>query len=182
MRSTTSRTKPRSSATCTNRVRFAVTTMTGTDARSPAHRFAFLTRHISDVPDTAIRAGGQRSSRAQPEHRHAADVPQPQRRRHHPRHLLAATPCSSATTIPTATHGDCRSQRLFHMANDSGLFHTADDLADAKFNGWSYKRGRQGVRAAVRGEDAQPLRPSVLHLPRRDPSPAEQGHAAAADR
>ena len=27
------------------------------------------------------------------------------------------------------------------MANDSGLFHSRDDLADAKFNGWSYKRG-----------------------------------------
>ncbi|GAB37963.1 hypothetical protein [Gordonia sputi] len=31
--------------------------------------------------------------------------------------------------------------RLFDMANDSGLFHTPDDLADADFNGWSYERG-----------------------------------------
>ena len=30
--------------------------------------------------------------------------------------------------------------RLFDMASDSGLFLTADDLADAKFNGWSYAR------------------------------------------
>ena len=39
---------------------------------------------------------------------------------------------------PTAIPGGCRSARLFHMANDSGLFHQPDDLADADFNGWSY--------------------------------------------
>lgn len=35
------------------------------------------------------------------------------------------------------------SQGLFNMASDSGLFHTVDDLDDAKFNGWSYKRGNK---------------------------------------
>ena len=37
--------------------------------------------------------------------------------------IYAATPSSSATTIPTATRGDSPSRTLFHMANDSGLFH-----------------------------------------------------------
>lgn len=30
---------------------------------------------------------------------------------------------------------------LFHMANDSALFRTPDDLAGAAFNGWSYTQG-----------------------------------------
>ena len=30
---------------------------------------------------------------------------------------------------------------LFHMANDSGLFHQPEDLSNAHFNGWSYQHG-----------------------------------------
>ena len=29
---------------------------------------------------------------------------------------------------------------LFHMANDSGLFHQPEDFSDDEFNGWSYER------------------------------------------
>ena len=124
---------------CTTRYRFAVTTMTGTERTVERTRFAFLTRHIADVPVAAVRVGRRRGAQAEPKHRHTADVPHPQRRRHHPRHL-PPTPVLIRDDDPDGNPWGLSFARLFDMANDSGLFHQPDDFADDEFNGWSYKR------------------------------------------
>ena len=67
---------------------------------------------------------------------------------------------------------------LFHMANDSGLFHQPDALADAEFDGWAYHRG---------GVEYLPLYEAKMlgHFDHRlstyrDVHPAQSGHRAAA--
>ena len=162
-----------------HRVRFAIDRYD----RCPASklkrtRFAFLTRHIADLasrrfalaPDEVLKMNPNTGTLPMFRSRIDADITLGIYNRH---------PVLIRDDDPDGNPwGLSFSQRLFDMANDSGLFHQPKDLADAHFNGWSYKHGQQGIRAALRGEDAQPLRPPLLHLPRRHTSPTERRLAA----
>lgn len=120
--------------------RFAVTTMTGTQRTVPRTKFAFLNRYISDVPGKRFQLAAKEVLALNPNtgtlpmfrSRKDADITLGVYSRH---------PVLIRDDDPDGNPwGLSFSQGLFNMSSDSGLFHTADDLADAKFNGWSYKR------------------------------------------
>lgn len=122
--------------------RFAVTTMTGTQRTVRRTKFAFLNRHISDVPEKRFQLAAKEVLALNP---NTGTLPMFRSRKdaditlgiysRHPVLIRDDDPGGNPWGLSFAT--------LFHMANDSGLFHTADDLADAKFNGWSYTRGNK---------------------------------------
>lgn len=122
-----------------HRVRFAVTTMTGTQRPAQRTRFAFLNRHISDVPDQRFDLAADEVLALNPNtgtlpmfrSRTDADITLGIYSRH-PVLIRDNDPDGNPWGLSFAT--------MFHMANDSGLFHQPDDLADATFNGWSYER------------------------------------------
>lgn len=123
-----------------HRVRFAMTTMTGTERIVKRTRFAFLNRHISDVPERRFQLAADEVLKLNPNtgtlpmfrSRIDADITLG---------IYARHPILIRDNDP---HGNpwglSFSQGLFNMASDSGLFHQPDDLSDAKFNGWSYTR------------------------------------------
>jgi hypothetical protein len=118
--------------------RFAVTAMTGTARRTPRARFAFLTRHLGDVPARRFELASEEMLILSPNTgtlpmfrtRSDADITLGIYRRHPV--LIRDEPGSNPWNLSFGT--------MFHMANDSGLFVQADDLSDASFNGWSYDR------------------------------------------
>lgn len=119
--------------------RFAVTTMTGTQHTVRRTKFAFLIRYISDVPGKRFELAAKEVIALNP---NTGTLPMFRSRKdaditlgiysRHPVLIRDGDPDGNPWGLSFAT--------LFHMANDSGLFHAADDLADAKFNGWSYTR------------------------------------------
>lgn len=126
-----------------HRVRFAVTVMTGTNRAVQRTKFAFLNRHISDVPEKQFQLAAKEVLALNPNtgtlpmfrSRKDADITLGIYSRH---------PILISDDDPDGNPwGLSFSQGLFNMASDSGLFNTADDLTDAKFNGWSYKRGNK---------------------------------------
>lgn len=122
-----------------NQLRFAVTAMTGT--QHPVHRtkFAFYTRYISDVPERRFELAADEVLALNP---NTGTLPVFRGRidaeitlgiySRHPVLIRDDESDSNPWGLSFAT--------MFHMANDSGLFHQPDDLADAAFNGWSYER------------------------------------------
>ncbi|BBX50356.1 N-6 DNA methylase [Mycolicibacterium poriferae] len=124
----------------TNRARFAVTVMAGYNRTIERTKFAFLNRHISDVPEKRFQLAAKEVLALNPNtgtlpmfrSRTDADITLGIYSRH-PVLIRDDDSDGNPWGLSFAT--------LFHMANDSGLFHTADDLADATFNGWSYTRG-----------------------------------------
>lgn len=123
----------------TNRVRFAVTVMTGTQRKIKRTRFAFLSRRISDLPERRFELAPQEVLALNPNtgtlpmfrSRVDADITLGIYSRH-PVLIRDGDPDGNPSGLSFAT--------LFHMANDSGLFRQPNDLADATFNGWSYER------------------------------------------
>ncbi|QRZ07779.1 N-6 DNA methylase [Mycolicibacterium austroafricanum] len=119
--------------------RFAITTMTGTQRTVRRTKFAFLNRHISDVPEKRFQLAADEVLALNPNtgtlpmfrSRKDADITLGIYRRH-PVLIRDGDPDGNPWGLNTGT--------LFHMTNDSGLFHQPDDLAEASFNGWSYKR------------------------------------------
>ena len=119
--------------------RFAVTTMTGTGRKIRRTRFAFLTRHISDVTarrfglaaDEVLRLNPNTGTLPMFRTRTDADITLGIYRRH---------PILIRDDEPDGNPWGLSFGTLFHMANDSGVFHQPADLADAEFNGWSYDR------------------------------------------
>ena len=119
--------------------RFAVTAMTGAQRRVQRTKFAFLNRHISDVPEKRFQLAAEEVLALNPNtgtlpmfrSREDADITLG---------IYARHPVLIRDDDPEGNPWGLSFARLFDMANDSGLFHTADDLADAKSNGWSYKR------------------------------------------
>ncbi len=119
--------------------RFAVTTTTGTQRSVHRTKFAFLNRQISDVPEKRFQLAAKEVLALNPNtgtlpmfrSRKDADITLGIYSRH---------PVLIRDDDPDGNPWGLSFARLFDMANDSGLFHTADDLADAKFNGWSYIR------------------------------------------
>ncbi|MGE2731756.1 Eco57I restriction-modification methylase domain-containing protein [Mycolicibacterium vaccae] len=122
-----------------HRVRFAVTTMTGVGRTVGRAKFAFLNRHIADVPEKRFQLAAKEVLALNPNtgtlpmfrSRKDADITLGIYSRH---------PVLIRDNDPDGNPWGLSFARLFDMANDSALFHTADDLADAKFNGWSYER------------------------------------------
>jgi hypothetical protein len=125
-----------------HRVRFAVTTMTGSQRTVQRTKFAFLNRHISDVPDKRFQLAAKEVLALNP---NTGTLPMFRSRKdaditlgiysRHPVLIRDGDPDGNPWGLTSGT--------LFHMTNDSGLFNQADDLADAKFDGWSYKRDRK---------------------------------------
>jgi hypothetical protein len=123
-----------------HRVRFAMTVMTGTQRRVKRTRFAFLTRHIGDLasrrfalaPDEVLKMNPNTGTLPMFRSRVDADITLGIYDRH---------PVLIRDDDPDGNPWGLSFARLFDMANDSGLFQQPQDLADAKFNGWSYKRG-----------------------------------------
>lgn len=124
-----------------HRVRFAVTTMTGAQRTVRRTKFAFLNRHISDVSEKRFQLAAKEVLALNPNtgtlpmfrSRTDADITLGIYSRH---------PVLIRDDRPDGnTWGLSFSQGLFNMSSDSGIFHNADDLVDAKFNGWSYTRG-----------------------------------------
>jgi hypothetical protein len=120
--------------------RFAVTTMTGTQRTVQRTKFAFLNRHISDVPEKRFQLAAKEVLALNP---NTGTLPMFRSRRdaditlgiysRHPVLIRDGDPDGNPWGLSFA--------RLFDLTNDSGLFLRPDDLTDAKFNGWSYKRG-----------------------------------------
>ncbi|MCH9733548.1 MAG: N-6 DNA methylase [Actinomycetia bacterium] len=119
--------------------RFAVTTMTGTQRTVRRTKFAFLNRHISDVPEKRFELAAKEVLALNPNtgtlpmfrSRKDADITLGIYSRH---------PVLIRDDDPDGNPWGLSFARLFDMANDSGLFNTADDLTDAQFNGWAYTR------------------------------------------
>lgn len=122
-----------------HRVRFAVTAMTGRHRTVRRSKFAFLNRHVSDVPDKRFQLAAKEVLALNP---NTGTLPMFRSRKdaditlgiysRHPILIRDDDPDGNPWELSFAT--------MFHMANDSGLFHAPDDLTDATFNGWSYER------------------------------------------
>ncbi|TVT22118.1 N-6 DNA methylase, partial [Amycolatopsis rhizosphaerae] len=118
--------------------RFAVTAISGADRLALRTRFAFLTRHLADVPDRRFELSPDEVMAMNPNTgtlpmfrtRTDADITLGIHRRH-PVLIHDSTVDGNPWGLSFGT--------LFHMANDSGLFQQAPDLAGAHFNGWSYE-------------------------------------------
>ncbi|RZL83056.1 MAG: restriction endonuclease [Rhodococcus sp. (in: high G+C Gram-positive bacteria)] len=128
-----------------NAFRFGVTAMAGRARITPRTRFAFLTRHLADVPARRFELAPDEVEAMNP---NTGTLPMFRTRidaditlgiyRRHPVLIRDNTPDGNPWSLSFGT--------LFHMANDSGLFHQPADLVDAEFNGWSYERdGREYV-------------------------------------
>lgn len=119
--------------------RFAVTTMTGTLRKVESTRFAFLTRHISDVPARRFELAAKEVFQLNPNtgtlpmfrNRKDADITLGVYRRH---------PVLIRDDDPAGNPWELTFSRMFHMADDSGLFHLPNDFSIDEFNGWSYQR------------------------------------------
>lgn len=120
--------------------RFAVTAMAGQHRVAARTRFAFLIRHLADVPARRFELASDEVLTMNPNTgtlpmfrtRADADITLGIYRRHP---VLIRDDASDGNPW-----GLTFSQGLFNMASDSGLFHQAEDLADAEFNGWAYER------------------------------------------
>jgi hypothetical protein len=121
-----------------HRVRFAVTAIAGHARPAGRTRFAFLTRHVADVPDRTFDLAADEVLTLNPNTgtlpvfrtRADADITLGVYRRH--------PVLIHDERVGGNTWGLTFSQGLFNMASDSGFFHQALDLAGAAFNGWSY--------------------------------------------
>lgn len=121
-----------------HRVRFAVTAMTGTRRPIRRTKFAFLIRHISDVPEKRFELAANEVLALNPNtgtlpmfrSRTDADITLGIYSRH-PVLIRDDDPDGNPWGLSFAT--------LFHMTNDSGLFHPAEYFVDGGFNGWSHE-------------------------------------------
>lgn len=121
--------------------RFAVTAVTGSRRPVQRSKFAFLSRHISDVTVKRFQLAANEILTLNP---NTGTLPMFRSR------LDADITLRIYSRHPVLIRDDAPdgnpwglsfSQGLFNMASDSGLFHTLDELTDATFNGWSYERG-----------------------------------------
>lgn len=123
-----------------HRVRFAITTVTGAQRSVRRAKFAFLNRHISDVPDRRFQLAADEVLLINP---NTGTLPMFRTRRdaditvgifsRHPVLIREQDPKGNPWGLSMPT--------LFHMTNDSGLFEEAEGLSDGEFNGWSYTQG-----------------------------------------
>lgn len=119
--------------------RFAVTAIAGASRPVARTRFAFLTRHLMDVPDRRFELAAAEVLIMNPNTgtlpmfrtRADADITLDIYRRH-PVLIREGVPGGNPWSLSF-------SQGLFNMASDSGLFRQPSDLAHLHFNGWSYE-------------------------------------------
>lgn len=124
-----------------HRVRFAVSCMTGGDPVDEA-RLAFVVRHVADVPNRRFALSPEEILLLNPNtgtlplfrSRVDAEITLGIYRRH---------PILIRDGDPDGNPWGLSFMRMFDMANDSGLFRTADDLAalGAEFAGWAWSNG-----------------------------------------
>jgi len=123
-----------------HRVRFAVTAMSGPGRTAERSRFAFLTRHLTDVPARRFALTPSEVLTMNP---NTGTLPMFRTRLDaditlgiYQRHCILI----QDGTPDGNPWGLSFSQGLFNMASASGLFVQPEALADAPFNGWSYER------------------------------------------
>lgn len=125
-----------------DRVRFAITAITGTAWQVARTRFAFLNQRIPDLParrfqliaDEVLMLNPNTGTLPMFRARADADITLGIYRRHP---VLVRDDDSDGNPWGLSF---CT---VFHMTNDSRHFQHPDDLADAVFNGWSYTRGQK---------------------------------------
>jgi len=120
--------------------RFAVTVMSGFEGRARQSKFAFLIRYLSEVHDKQFKLAAEEILKLNP---NTGTLPMLRSRRDADITLgiYSRYPVLVSDDDPDGNPWGVSFGTLFHMANDSVLFHTRDDLADAQFDGWSYRRG-----------------------------------------
>lgn len=121
-----------------HRMRFAITVMTGSAREATKTRFAFLTRHIADLPSRRFSLAADEVLKMNP---NTGTLPMFRTRvdaditlgiyNRHPILIRDDDPDGNPWRLSFGT--------LFHMANDSGLFLQPAELSGAHFNGWSYQ-------------------------------------------
>lgn len=122
--------------------RFAITVMTGAARSITKTRFAFLTRHIADLParrfalaaDEVLKMNPNTGTLPMFRTRADADITLGIYRRH-PVLVRDDHPDGNLWQLSF-------SQGLFNMASDSSLFRQPDELGEDHFNGWSYNDGQ----------------------------------------
>lgn len=124
-----------------NQFRFAVSSFTGGE-RVRDVRLAFYTRYIADVPSRRFALAADEVLRLNP---NTGTLPVFRSRRD----AEVTLTCYRNHPVLIRDGGrnpwGLRFARLFDMANDSGLFRTADELTSlgAEFDGWAWQRGDQ---------------------------------------
>jgi hypothetical protein len=118
--------------------RFAVTAMAGTQRTVSRTRFAFLTRHVADVPGRRFELAAEEAFALNP---NTGTLPVFRTRADaeitlgvYRRHPILIRDGQAQGNVWGLTF----SQGLFNMASDSGMFRQRDELAAEDFNGWSY--------------------------------------------
>jgi hypothetical protein len=122
-----------------HRVRFAITTMSGSRWQADRARLAFLTRYVEQIPERRFELSADEVLAINP---NTGTLP-----------MFRTRTDAEITLGVYARHpvlirdgggrnpwGLSFSQGLFNMASDSGVFLGGDTLADATFNGWSFLR------------------------------------------
>ncbi|SEP88097.1 Methyltransferase domain-containing protein [Mycobacterium sp. 88mf] len=125
-----------------NQMRFAITAITGNARRVSRTRFAFYTRYISDVPERRFELAASEVLALNP---NTGTLPMFRSRRDADITLgiYSRHPVLIRDDDPDGNPWGLSFARLFDMATDSEYFYSADDLAEAKFNEWSFKRDGQ---------------------------------------
>ncbi|BBZ79500.1 hypothetical protein MANY_48370 [Mycolicibacterium anyangense] len=125
-----------------NQMHFALIVITGATRPAERTRFAFYIRYISDITDRRFELAAKEVLALNP---NTGTLPMFRSRKdaditlgiysRHPVLIRDGDPDGNPWGLSFA--------RLFDMANDSELFHAANDLDDATFDGWSFKRGKK---------------------------------------
>ena len=124
-----------------NQFRFAVTALSGRSWTADEASLAFYTRYVEDVSDRRFRLTPEEILAINP---NTGTMPMFRTRRdaeitlgiyrRHPVLIRDRSPVRNPWGLKFK-------QGLFNMASDSGLFRSADNLADARFDGWAHRRG-----------------------------------------
>jgi hypothetical protein len=125
-----------------NQFRFALTSITGSGRRVSRTRFAFYTRYIVDIPERRFELAAEEVLAINP---NTGTMPMFRSRRDADITLGIYSRFSVLIrdSTPDGNPWGLSFARLFDMANDSGLFRTADDLAGAQFDNWCYTLDRK---------------------------------------
>lgn len=120
-----------------HRVRFAITTVTGAQRPVRRAKFAFLSRHISDVPNKRFQLAASEVLLINP---NTGTLPMFRARRDADITLgiFSRHPVLIKDDNPEGNPWGLSFARLFDMTNDSESFDEVDELREARFNGWSY--------------------------------------------
>jgi hypothetical protein len=123
-----------------DRVRFAITCVTGPDRQVARTRFSFLNHRIADLPTRLFELAADEVLMLNPNTgtlpmfrtRPDAEITLGIYRRH---------PVLIRDNEPSGNPWGLSFLRLFDMTNDSGLFQQPEDIPRALFNGWSFTDG-----------------------------------------